>query len=260
MSAGGGTYLARFFHIFARKEMNMDLLEIHNRIRLTFNKDMTGYLLPNEIDRALDRAQLQEFRHLYGDDRRLPDMPVAYGITYKTHTDLLPFKRAILYNTAAYNPEANPYGTAPDGVLVFPQDLAFLISITTSAGQSVKIISEDEIGIRLSSSLRPPTIARPVAVIGGPASSNAFVTTGQRAQFFPETAHEGRLYYLKTPAVPNLVGTIQGRQFVYDAINSTQMEWNATSLDRIIERAIAILGENMQEDKIGGDNYQKAMQ
>lgn len=238
----------------------MDLLEIHKRIRLAFNKDMTGYLLSQEIDRALDRAQLQEFRHLYGDDRKLPDMPVAYGITYKTHTDLLPFKRAILYNTASYNPQQNPYGTAPDGVLVFPEDLAFPVSLTTTAGQSVKLISEDEIGIRLSSSLRPPTVGRPVAVIGGPASSNAFIVTGQRAQFFPESPHEGRLYYLKTPAVPNLVGTVQGRQFVYDQINSTQMEWNATALDRIIERAIAILGENMQEDKIGGDNYQKAMQ
>jgi len=260
MSRAGVRHPCLLFYIFAAKSKEMDLLEIHNRIRLTFNKDMTGYLLPAEIDRALDRAQLQEFRHLYGDDRRLPDMPVAYGITYKVHTDLLPFKRAILYNSQEYNPQSNLYGTAPDGVLVFPQDLAFLVSITTSAGQSVKIISEDEIGIRLSSSLRPPTIARPVAVIGGPASSNAFITTGQRAQFFPETAHEGRLYYLKTPAVPNLVGTVQGRQFVYDTVNSTQMEWNATSLDRIIERAIAILGENMQEDKIGGDNYQKAMQ
>lgn len=258
MSRAGVRHPCPLFYIFAAKSKEMDLLEIHNRIRLTFNKDMTGYLLPAEIDRALDRAQLQEFRHLYGDDRRLPDMPVAYGITYKVHTDLLPFKRAILYNSQEYNPQSNLYGTAPDGVLVFPQDLAFPISMTTTAGQSVKIVSEDEIGIRLSSTLRPPTLARPIAVLGGPASSNSFIAIGQRVQFFPETGQNGRLYYLKTPAVPHLAVEVSGRSVVYDEFSSTQMEWNATAIDRIIERAIAILGENMQEDKIGGDNYQKA--
>jgi hypothetical protein len=79
-------------------------------------------------------------------------------------------------------------------------------------------------------------------------------------QLFPEAGHKGTLYYLKRPAVPVLAGTTAGRVFTYDANASTQLEWNDTAVDRLIERAIAILGENMQEDRIGGDNYQKANQ
>lgn len=235
----------------------MDLLEIHKRIRLTFNKDMTGYLLPEEIDRALDRAQIQEFRHLYGDDRKLPDSPLAYGMTLKIHADLLPFKRYVEYNSELYFPNTNPFGTAPRGVLFLPDDFVYLISMVTERGQSVKIVSEDEIGIRLSSVLRAPSATRPIAIIGGRSQQNGFSTTS-RIQLFPELGQSGKLFYLKRPAAPELKGTILGRQFTYDPAGSTQLEWNDTAVDRLIERAIAILGENMQEDKLGGDNYQKA--
>lgn len=235
----------------------MDLLEIHKRIRLAFNKDMTGYLLPEEIDRALDRAQIQEFRHLYGDDRKLPDSPLAYGMTYKIHADLLPFKVLLEYNSAAYNPITNPLGTAPLGILTLPSDFVYPVSMTTQPGRPIKIVSEDELGYRVSSILRPPTVIRPIAVIGGRSLASGFNSIS-RIQLFPEYGQIGKLFYLKRPNIPQLRGTISGRQFTYDAVNSIQLEWGDTVVDRLIERAIAILGENMQEDKIGGDNYQKA--
>jgi len=260
-TCAGSLRTARFFVYLCRKWIEMDLLQIHKRIRLALNKDMTGYLLPEEIDRALDRAQLQEFRHLYGDDRKLPDSPLAYGMTLKIHADLLPFKRSVEYNDGLYNPQSNPYGTVPNGVVVFPSDFLYPVSIVTEAGQSVKIVSEDEIGIRLSSTLRPPTQSRPIAVFGGQGNVLGFdVSTFNRMQLFPEAGHKGTLYYLKRPAMPVLAGTTAGRVFTYDANASTQLEWNDTAVDRLIERAIAILGENMQEDRIGGDNYQKANQ
>lgn len=229
----------------------MDLLEIHKRIRLALNKDDVGYLTTQEIDRALDRAQLQEFRHLYGDDRKLPDSPLAYGMTLKIHSDLLPFKNVVEYNQQEYDPIANPFGTRPHGIMVFPPDYLYMVSLVTNQNVSVKIVSEDEIGIRLSSIIRRPTYFRPIAVIGA--------SSGSRAQIFPDNnAYALKMYYLQRPAAPNFVGVVIGRVLQYDAANSTQMQWNDTSIDRIIERAIAILGENMQEDKIGGDNFQKA--
>lgn len=240
----------------------MDLFEIHRRIRLSLNKDDTGYLTSEEIDRALDRAQLQEYRHLYGDDRKLPQSPLAYGMTLKIHTDLLPFKRTIEFNNQTYNPNTNPTGTFPNGVIDLPIDYLYpvsMISTYQNIKRSVKIVSEDEIGIRLSSVMRTPTFSRPIAVLGGRESSAGIDVTGiDRIQLFPEGGHNVTITYLKRPDTPKLIGLVENRKFTYYANLSTQMEWNDTAIDRIIERSIAILGENMQEDKIGNDNFQKS--
>ncbi|MBU3748727.1 MAG: hypothetical protein FGM36_15860, partial [Burkholderiaceae bacterium] len=156
-------------------------------------------------------------------------------MTLKIHADLLPFKRSIEYNSGLYNPQSNAYGTGPYGVAVFPADFLYPVSIVTSAGQTVKIVSEDEIGIRLSSTLRPPTQARPIAVFGGRGDVLGFdVNTFNRMQLFPEGGHSGTFYYLKRPAAPSLSGTVSGRVFTYDAAASTQMEWNDTAMDRLI--------------------------
>jgi hypothetical protein len=38
------------------------------------------------------------------------------------------------------------------------------------------------------------------------------------------------------------------------------MLWPDTAIDRIVERAISLLAENLQEGEIGNNNYNKAMQ
>lgn len=242
----------------------MDLLEVHRRIRLALNKDLTGYLSPEEIDRALDRAQLSEMRHLYGDDRKLPNSPLAYGMTLKIHADLNPFKQTVSYNENLYNEGSNTVGTGPVGVLIFPFDYMFPIAITVLQGgvpRMVKIVSEDEIAIRLGSAMRPPSKERPIAVLGG-ASINGFnfVAGKNRAQLFPEGAYNATLYYLSRPPEPSLRGVTNGRVFTYDRLSSVQLQWPDTAIERIIERAIAVLGENLQEGEIGNNNYNKAMQ
>jgi hypothetical protein len=242
----------------------MDLLEIHRRVRLALNKDITGYLSPEEIDRALDRAQLMEMRHLYGDDRKLPNSPLAYGMTLKIHADLTPFKRSVNFTTGTYNESSNTLGTGPAGVMVFPQDYLYPIAITvkdSGVERTVKIVSEDEIGIRMASALRPPTASRPIAVLGGTdVSGISFVAGKNRAQLFPERAYTATLYYLSRPAIPELKGTTSGRVFTYDRVSTVQLQWPDTAIDRVIERAIAILAENLQEGEIGNNNYNKALQ
>lgn len=242
----------------------MDLLEIHRRIRLALNKDITGYLTSGEIDMALDRAQLMEVRHLYGDDRRLPNSPLAYGMTLKIHADLTPFKRAVAFNSNIYNEGSNATGTAPSGIMVFPADYLYPIAITVidnSIPRTVKIVSEDEIGLRLASTLRAPTASRPIAIIGGADVNGTFLVTGKgRAQLFPEKGYNATLYYLMRPQAPELKGTVNGRTFTYDRAGTTQLQWPDTAIDRVIERAIAILAENLQEGEIGNNNYNKAQQ
>lgn len=231
----------------------MDLLEIHRRIRLALNKDTTGYLSPQEIDRALDRAQLMELRHLYGDDRKLPNSPLAYGMTLKIHADLTPFKKTL---------RVLP-GSGPAGLIVLPTDYLFPIAITIvheKVPRTVKIVSEDELGIRLSSVLRSPSASRPIAIIGGDFNSSFLVAPKGVIQFYPERAYDATIHYLKRPDVPELKGTVGNRVFTYDRAGTVQMQWPDTAIDRIIERAIAVLAENLQEGEIGNNNYNKAQQ
>lgn len=250
--------MSRLFCLSLQDKINnMDLLEIHRRVRLALNKDITGYLTPAEIDRALDRAQLMEVRHLYGDDRRLPNSPLAYGMTLKIHSDLMPFKRVVEYNNEFFNEGSNYYGTAPTGVMVFPVDylypVALMVIDENSAKRTVKIVSEDEVAMRLTSAIRPPTASRPIAILGG-------VFFYNRAQLFPERGYTAELHYLYRPPVPELKGVTSGRVFTYDRTGTTQMLWPDTAIDRIVERAIALLAENLQEGEIGNNNYNKAMQ
>lgn len=236
----------------------MDLFEVHKRIRQAFNKDMSGYLTSEEIDRALDRAQLQEFRHLYGDDRMLPNAPLSYGMTLKIHTDLNPFKKSFVFNQNTYSPTANPAGTGPSGILILPNDFVFFISIRrTSPDAPIKLISEDEIAHRISSTLRGPTSARPIAIINGPSDGAGFEPGRTRLQIFPQAPIQGTIHYLSRPKAPLLAGTLSGRTFQYNVSGSTQLQWTDTAVDRIIERALSILGETLR-DEIGADNYKKA--
>jgi hypothetical protein len=236
----------------------MDLFEVHKRIRQAFNKDMSGYLTAEEIDRALDRAQLQEFRHLYGDDRMLPNAPLSYGMTLKIHTDLNPFKKSFVFNQNIYNQTTNPTGTGPSGILILPSDFVFFISIRRTAPDApIKVISEDEIAQRLSSTLRGPTFARPIAIINGPSDGAGFELGRTRIQIFPQAPVQGIVHYLSRPRAPLLAGTLSGRTFQYNVNGSVQLQWADTAIDRIIERALSILGETLK-DELGPDNYKKA--
>jgi hypothetical protein len=118
----------------------------------------------------------------------------------------------------------------------------------------VKFISEDELPHRLTSVLRMPTATRPIAIL-----SESSTSGHRRIQIFPERPFEGEVYYLKRPPVPYWQGTINGRTVTYNATNSTQMPWNDSAMVRVIQRAIALLGETMRED-LAISNYQKANQ
>jgi hypothetical protein len=231
----------------------MDLDIIHKQIRQAFNKDQGGYLSPGQIDLALDRAQIQEFTHLYGDDRKMPMPPVAYGATYKIHIDLQPFKDSLKFSTGNYNESLTPMGSGPTGIVTLPSDFLYLTGMQVE-NRPVKFISEDELPHRLGSILRGPTVARPIAIL-----SEASTSGHRRIQIFPEQPFNGEVFYLRRPPAPYWQGTIAGRSVTYNQTNSTQMLWNDTAIERIIQRTIALLGETMRED-LAITNYQKANQ
>jgi hypothetical protein len=188
----------------------------------------------------------------------LPNAPLSYGMTLKIHTDLNPFKKSFVFNQNIYNQTTNPTGTGPSGILILPSDFVFFISIRRTAPDApIKVISEDEIAQRLSSTLRGPTFARPIAIINGPSDGAGFELGRTRIQIFPQAPVQGIVHYLSRPRAPLLAGTLSGRTFQYNVNGSVQLQWADTAIDRIIERALSILGETLK-DELGPDNYKKA--
>lgn len=110
----------------------MTIQEVHDHILLRLNKDQTGYVSHEEIDLALDFAQMSYFNRLFGSPTTYqPGRNVAmpsYGVTQKIHDDLLPFKRVLQFNR--YNISAiNSRGTGPFGVVVMPEDYLHMIAL-----------------------------------------------------------------------------------------------------------------------------------
>lgn len=110
----------------------MDLNRIHDHVLLRINKDQSGYVTHEEIDQALDYAQMVYFNRLFGSPTtyqpgRYVSTP-GYGVTQKVHDDLAPFKETIIFNDQSTS-ILNNRGTAPNGVAVMPSDYLHMIAM-----------------------------------------------------------------------------------------------------------------------------------
>ena len=110
----------------------MTIQEAHNQVLLRINKDQTGYATHEEIDRAMDFAQMVRFNQLVGSPAtyqpgRYVGTP-GYGVTQKIHDDLLPFKVVLGYNNQDYT-TLNSRGTGPKGVMVLPSNYLHTVAL-----------------------------------------------------------------------------------------------------------------------------------
>jgi len=236
----------------------MDLLKIHDAVRNDLGgKDRTAHLTPEEIDAALDRAQMREFRYLIGDERGYqqgrPQPTVAYGMSRKIETVLNSFRVKVRGSTGDYHPVERPHYNGPDGIQVLPDDFEYMLSIVLRNEKSgrVKLIDEDELWSVMDSEIVAPTSDHPVAILAGAGGTvNSHDINNHKIQYFPEEGIYVTYWYLRRPAAPSMSYTMSGRTFTYDSAASTQMEWPDLHIERIIQRAVALLSKNMQRRDI----------
>lgn len=229
---------------------------VHNRIKAQLEKENLGYLSPEEIDEALDRAQLAEFHDLFGNPQEYqPGRPVprkAYGMTQKIHDDLTPFKKVLMFNGSNFaGISNNTVGTGPNGVLVLPANYLHTTALVgAEAGVYYETLSENELADRLGSAIFPPTTSEPVAVLegkGGTVESISFTT--YYYQLYPKEGQSGYVYYLRRPVAPSFAYSIVNRQVQFDANASIDLEWNDPATERIINKAVSILADKLQADR-----------
>lgn len=209
----------------------MTIKEIHDWVNFLTDKASGSYFSIEEIDKALDRAQMQYFNSQYS----------AYALAQRLQDSLAPFKSKYPFLTS----------DTAEGLVSMPSDYQYLLGgqITIMEGSHVRqkplrILSEDEISYRLESQLRPVTASKPVATMAGKVSGITLI------QLYPKQPMAGEVYYLRRPVVPVFGYTASGRVITYNPSTSTQMEWAESDLNEIMIRAIGFLGISVDDETI----------
>lgn len=218
----------------------MNINDIHNVILFYLNKDQQGFITHEEIDLALDRAQMTLFND-YHSNPKLPARTQAevYGESQRIDDALSPFKEKYTFTALL----------TPSGVITLPNDYMHLISLYTTVYNSqlgrnvysaVQVLSEDELIDRLESQVIPVSADDPVAIMN----------KQNKIQLFPEVGSTGAVYYFRRPVVPKFAYTQVGRAITYDSGNSVQLEWREMDLNNIIVSALQSYGLNLSSQDI----------
>lgn len=208
----------------------MTIEQTHKEFNTRLHKEHVGYISPSEVDQFLDLAQMVEFSRLFGGRNPQPvdaqSSPALYGDTARSHSDLAPFKKSFT-------------GTAASGVINIPPDCIHLTTVSINNGSKVvscEILGEEIFEVRRNSYIVPPTLDKPVAV-----------REGRTLTFLPSGDNDYILRYLKRPARPNFVFTLNGRVLTHDPSTSTDLEWDDASVGRIINKAVSLALERLGE-------------
>lgn len=202
----------------------MDLKIFHDTVRYFINKEQGGWLSPEEIDNLTDRAQMWYFTE---------SVPY-YGKSQKTTDPLAVFSKRVNFTTPV------------TGLLTLPTDYETLPVVSAQYFDSrvrykpIKLLSEDEITERRDSQVLQPTVSDPVGIETHPGV----------IQLYPEAVISGYCTYLKRPAKPVFKYTATGRSIVYDQAGSTQLEWNESSINKILVKTIQMFGVNLSDQMV----------
>lgn len=239
----------------------MTIQEVHERINFELNKPIGGYIPTEKVDMVLDRAQMAELNYLLGNDREYQPgraiSRVGYGVNRKIHQDLMHLKQTIEFNADNYA-STNQRGTGPSGIIVLPSNFLYLTGLSDSSRRPIEVVSEDKIMDIVNSELIAPSSTERYAVLGGKGGTyNSVTFTTYKIQTFPEEAFAGYINYIKRPATPVYAYTLSGRTLTYDSANSQDLEWPDNVVERIINRALAMLGEHLKESNVSQYNEAK---
>lgn len=204
----------------------MDLKEIYDFFDYILNKERGVFVTPPEKDLIFDRAQWWLYNSevdYYSKNQELKDSLTTFSV-----------KQSF---------------TVTDGLVTLNSNYQHLLSLQVQyydnvqqliRYKAVKFFAEDEIAERLDSQILKPTALNP---IGEQLNQGVF-------QLYPATSLAGYVYYLRKPAKPFFSYTEgdDGRTITYDKAGSTQLEWNESSINKIIIKALQFSGVNINDE------------
>lgn len=182
---------------------------------------------PEEFNRIFPMAERSYFDMLAGGVEDFqPGRPVpriALGMSNNVNEALAPF-----IQTSAL--------TISSGSATVPTNLFKAIAMRTTANVDILRVDHSKLASKLNSSIDAPTLTKP-----------CFNEVGSTYKFYPTSLTSANLTYLRLPNSPVWgYTTVSGRP-VYDAGTSVQSEWNDADLNKIIMRAVGLIGVSVND-------------
>ena len=213
----------------------MDLKVAHDFIRNLLQKERGGFVSPEECDDYLDRAQWWHYNTEFNN----------YAKTQELKDSLAPFSTKFQFTSSSIglvtlpiNQSANP---------CYEHLLSMYVQYFDNTTQkirrkSIKFMSEDEMAERLDSQILEPLFTEP---------AGEQLTTGI-FQLYPQVTLTGYGYYLRRPLKPvfNYTLGVDGRTITYNQSASVQLEWNESSINKILIKAVQLAGVAIGDDGI----------
>ena len=244
----------------------MTIKDTHDLILFELNKNEYGYITHEEIDNVLHRAQMEEMKFLLGDEREYRAESSAgrtsFGISQTLNNALTPFISTVEYVNADYDGSNN--GTAVSSVnvvdpkyIVLPENWLYTLEFLRSDGTRTDIVPQGKLASRLRSRINTSEFMTYNGV-GGTFNGFPFTTKAYRRYNTDATAGiTATMYYLREPAEPHFDYTQDGRVVTHIPGTSTDLEWDDLHVNKVIVRALILLGINVENQNVVGINTQK---
>lgn len=126
--------------------------------------------------------------------------------------------------------------TISSGSVPVPTNLFKAISMRTTANVDILRVDHSKLASKLNSSIDAPTLTKP-----------CFNEVGTNYKFYPSSLTSASITYLRLPNSPVWGYTTVGGRPVYDAGSSVQSEWNDADLNKIIMRAVGLIGVSIND-------------
>lgn len=215
----------------------MDINQAHKYIDFIVKKSNAGgYISPSEKDLVLNRAQIQYFNKLYGNqndyryDRPVPK--ISYAVTEKISNSL-----------SVFISDATPLTIDGSGQATIPFDLFQTVSITKAINgieNEITRVEHDRVANNLSSYYDAPDTNFPI-----------YSQLKTKFQFYPKNLATANLIYLRQPL--DMVWGYNigvGGKPVYNPASSVQPQWKDMDMNEIIYLALSYIGVNLKDPEV----------
>ena len=134
----------------------------------------------------------------------------------------------------------------------------YTLEIVDSTGSRLDIVPQGKISSRVRSRINTGKFFT-YAGEGGDFNGSTFTTAAYRMYNKTSGAagYTATLHYLKRPTKPNFAFTQSGRVVTHDAGSSTDLDWDDMHINKVIVRALVLLGVNVENQNVIALNNQK---
>lgn len=225
----------------------MTIDEVYRFINFIVKKSNAGgYVTPSEFNLLINRAQIQYFNKLYGNqndyryDRPVPK--ISYAVTEKISNSLSPF----LSDKTTVTIDVN-------GQCTTPTDMIQMVAVTKEATGKpeceITRVEQDRIANNLSSYYDAPDAEFPI-----------YAQLRTKLQFYPKNLASASIIYLKKPTdMVWAYTTVSGRPVYAPTLTGStvtpntgtvQPQWEDVDMNEIMYLALSYIGVNLKDPEV----------